>query len=494
VGGESGTLDGLGRHKDPVTDAVGSEKPGAARAVAYLRARSWQRILEAVRSRYISLGRPGGTAYVEAPSDEETSAVRDFFGKRPRIDGKGRLCVRLAQLEAQLQASRFSCSLRECLEAYFDAPVITRPEREDRASRDWEQFIQDVDQLLQAHDGLPDASDSRGLSPAAVWWEQAVHDPDSSTLAFVRSHWQPGEENRSLILAVTQVGRALNALSAGSRPAPGYRLAIFASRVCGNPHALDGRTLAGRLLERAILDTVPGAGDLVATTTSSAHQRDLLLGCIGLQRDDLSSTVLAWGLEPVKDEHPDIARSLSALRQSRSVVAFPLWEINRWKGIRATDERAYVVENPAVFGYLVEAALDAGQPRTVICTSGQLSVAGVTLLDKLAAEETTILYSGDFDAGGLGIAAGVLGRYRSCARAWRLDVPSYYAAVAARGHRKLGSQDRRRLQQFSSTFPELVRVMLSTGQKAYQESLVDLLREDLCREKTVVNPNGGRLE
>lgn len=459
------------------------ETPGATAAAAYLRSRPWERILDAVRERYISLGRPGGTALVPQPSGGEIAAVRDFFGRPPKIDAAGSLRVPLAQLDERLRASRFGCSLHQCLEAYYDASLITRSEQRNRESNEWDAFVAELTDRLEL---LADATGSPSALNPVTWWKQTMGNPQSTTMPFIRSHWRPCESNTALFEAVLQVGRALAALCSGMEaPTDSQRLPIFANRVCGDPHAFDSHTLAGRLLERAILDTQPGAGALADTTSSPTHRRDLLLSCVGLQRDDLSSTVLAWGLSPGPGNDPSIARSLLALRESRSIVAFPLWEINRIRDMQATGGCVYVVENPAVFGHLVEAAIEADVgTRALICTSGQLSVAALALIDKLVAGGATLLYSGDFDVGGLAIAAGILARYPAQSRPWHMDVPGYREALARAGRQAFSAKERQRLERLEGSFPELTRKMLATEEKAYQEGLFERLRQDFL-ERTV---------
>ena len=86
-------------------------------------------------------------------------------------------------------------------------------------------------------------------------------------------------------------------------------------------------------------------------------------------------------------------------------------------------------------------------------------------------------YSGDFDPEGLEIASTVLSRYPGQARAWRLSVADYERAATsgmpAQSERLPG------LDRLAAVFPELVSVMRERRRWGYQESLIDLLLDDV---------------
>jgi uncharacterized protein (TIGR02679 family) len=140
------------------------------------------------------------------------------------------------------------------------------------------------------------------------------------------------------------------------------------------------------------------------------------------------------------------------------------------RGARARAGIVFVVENPAVFSSLQGAA------ATLACANGHLSLAALKLLDVLVEGGATLRYSGDFDAGGLTIAQGLLRRYGDQVRLWRMDVASYEAALAPGATRP----DPALMQSLRGAFPELVDRILEGG-VAYQEALLNLLAKDIHR-------------
>ncbi|MDB4895129.1 MAG: hypothetical protein JWN15_1391 [Firmicutes bacterium] len=181
--------------------------------------------------------------------------------------------------------------------------------------------------------------------------------------------------------AVRAVGRALAGL-------PVWRgdselLAVFAAAVTGDPHAFDAGEPAGLLVEHALGEQFERPADGLRPNEARA----LLLGRAGLQVDQVSSTVLVAHVAAATlagVEHPMVA----AMTACGGAWAVTLGEVRRWSGVRAHRNRAYVVENPPVFEWLLRRLAGEAPERraTLICSGGFLSAASVTLLDLLVGE------------------------------------------------------------------------------------------------------------
>lgn len=414
-----------------------------SKAAEYFRQRPFGRIMELLRKRFVELSDTGGTVALPEPTREEATALRDFFGSLPKKKADGSVVLSLREFDEELRfRSAFPCTLREAMEAYFGEVIVTRKEAQASEAAQWDCFLERMSVSAPAE-----------LLPF---------------LADVRSDWKqhgPAMEE-SLLL----VFRAVVSLPA--RRGASERLPVFANRVAGDPHAFDPDRLAGRLLVRALAAVLPIAA---AGTESDAAWRGMLLAAAGLDRDDVSSTVLAVGLV---GEDP----LLRAARETGASLAYPLRTVQGWMAVRAHRGVAFVVENPAVFGAFLDRWRDAGvaptEWPTVICTSGQLSAAAVVLLDRLVKGGTGIRYSGDFDIGGLRIARGLLRQYGAAIRLWRMDAEAYRLAVAE-GGRPLKDTELRALAGLSAEFPDLVRQIEQVGQAGYQEALTGSLWEDL---------------
>jgi uncharacterized protein (TIGR02679 family) len=151
---------------------------------------------------------------------------------------------------------------------------------------------------------------------------------------------------------------------------------------------------------------------------SAAQWRREAWASAGLLKDDLSSTVLTLNLRgtPALDWMVDSGEpavlTLRSLTGRAPVASVP------------TPCDVYVCENPTVLSGASSTLGPACPP--MVCLQGQPSAAALTLLRDLSTSGAHLLYHGDFDWGGMRIAAALA---RSVPwRAWRYTAADYRAA------------------------------------------------------------------
>jgi len=197
-------------------------------------------------------------------------------------------------------------------------------------------------------------------------------------------------------------------------------LGAVASSVTGDAHALDD----GRPLSAVVLRGVAAARGEPAPETVA--DRRALWASVGVTTDQVSGTVLTWGLRPSGDDPWSV--SLRARADLGLVTHLTVQELTTpaTADVALTRPGAVVsvCENPQV----LQAAARAGAAAPLVCTSGNPSTAGWLLLDRLVAGGADVRYHGDFDWPGAAIAARVLARG---ARPWRMGAADYERAVTA---------------------------------------------------------------
>lgn len=208
--------------------------------------------------------------------------------------------------------------------------------------------------------------------------------------------------------AVDTVCRVLEAATE-----PGVRSrAEIAARVLGPAHSLDRGTPARRWVGTALA---------LRAGVSDRDDPDLWSDA-GLPGDLVSAPVLTWAL-PLRGDGPAVA-----VRAATSAGApAPLTMLTLRDLLVDVPPGTVVlsVENPR----LLEAAVQRGIRRPVICTFGHPTRAVVLLVRALVAAGAEVRHHGDVDPDGLAITArladglGVL--------PWRMTVADYAAALAA---------------------------------------------------------------
>jgi uncharacterized protein (TIGR02679 family) len=341
--------------------------------------------VDRVRQRMVR-GRPlTGSVTLSDPDESQRRTADRLLGRAPRSSGS--LSIRLATVDEILRRSGVSSDGLAAAVVALTGPVVLHAETRNREERAWEEAYAPL--------GILDGELAR-------WTERIRSD------GFVRRLARTPEAAGPLVEAAVRALRALPASPPTSR-------ATFAARNLSGAHALDdGTPLAALVLSgiRCLTGFPDGSG---------AQWRREAWASAGLLKDDLSSTVLTLNLRgtPFLDWMADAGEpavlTLRSLTRSAPVASI------------STTGTVHICENPAVLSAAADTLGPACPP--MVCLQGQPSAAALTLLRDLSMRGVRLLYHGDFDWGGVRIAAALA---RSVPwRPWRYTAAHYRAAVTA---------------------------------------------------------------
>ena len=123
---------------------------------------------------------------------------------------------------------------------------------------------------------------------------------------------------------------------------------------------------------------------------------------------------------------------------------------------------------------LLDALQQSNKVVPLLCLHGQMKTASWALLDRLAASGAVFLYSGDFDPEGLIIAQKLRQRYERV-KLWHFSADEYQKTKNYLTEGRL-----KRLQGICDIeLQPLVKLMQAWKCAFYQESLIDILLEDV---------------
>ncbi len=387
-------------------------------------------LVERARRR-LERGQPlTGAVSLAAPSPAERAAAERLLGRTP---GAGRaLTVRLDAVDAVLVRSGVSPEGLEAAVTALTGRVVPLDEVRRSEEHAWEEVYASL--ALLAED----------LPRYAAWAARVRHD------GLVRRLARTPTAARPLLEQTVRVLRELPV-------EPARSLSVFAADVLGSAHALDDGTPVATLAlsgARALTGHPEGAG---------AAWRRAAWASAGLLRDDVSSTVLTLNLRG----NP----ALDWMADAGEPCVLTLRELAR-RPPRTAPPVVHICENPAV----LSAAADVHGPdgRPLVCVQGQPSAAALTLLKHLHATGAAFRYHGDFDWGGLRIAATLMRHVPW--RPWRYTAVDYREGVAA------GSAAARPLSGNpapSPWDPDLAAALAEHGTRIEEEAVLDLLLADL---------------
>ena len=445
----------------------------------------YDRLLHAVKERYVQLGRIGGTVTLRNLSGQDQQDLAAFLGKS--FLREEQVKIALQDFLKAFQIGRFrEVTLSELLETYFAEQLITKAERQETWQKEWEELFYSLSaeyphELCQRW--LSELANRHGIGYRLIYRkfneERERLDPTERLPDNVIDGLP--EENRDR-LQEAGTGLAENNARASLKADLGIvckaltnlpvhekkvvRLPIFASKITTDPHGFDAWTDRGKLFRSALatvfLEPLPRSGEEVT----------LLYQKAGILKGDIASYVTTYGLLAYRAAalHPLWQGALDA-DEILQVTLENLFCVDR---VVSPGGRVYVLENPAVFSELVESV--AGNQHAFICSSGQLSLASLVLLDHLAKEGVEIFYAGDFDPEGLGIAQRLIDRYPTNLVLWHYSIEDYRKAlsevdISETSLSKLGKIENGHLAAIQDE-------MLRLKKAGYQE----LLLEEMVRE------------
>lgn len=339
--------------------------------------------------------------------------------------------------------------LKDVLECYFGTTIQTKREVRDQIDAC----------ILRVTDEAAAAVQSR----LCRRWLDELSNGHGEGYGMIRKALAENED--AVRRSVLQACKSIDWLE--RHPDERIRLAVLSAYATSDPHALDINTLGGKLFLHLL--SMRAGTELPA----GAEERAALYYNCGILCDSISSLVTQVGVRLYTDaeEHP--AYRAFRLRNEAGTLT-----LTNLAGLTAGDSpsgKAYLVENQMVFTQLCDQAAHFHSP--LICTSGQLTIAVIRLLDLLVSSGTDLFYSGDFDGKGLSIALQLLARYPDCLHLWHMTAADYAQCCS---EVRLSEKSRALLKNCVDTvLAPAAEAVGRNGCDGYQELLLPQLQADL---------------
>lgn len=341
---------------------------------------------------------PDGSIRLAGCTAAEREALSLLLGRRITT---GTAVIRLADLDSRLRSTAAGCGLTRAVEqlglALTDRRAARDTGRQARAA------------LWTAAEAAVAASPLAGQDWVSGWLDDLRRTGVLGRLA--------AQDAATVLQQAIQVLGLLRSDQGGE--AASYGRGELATRVTGTAHGLDDDTALSRLVLRGLARAMGGE------PPEHAPDRRALWRAAAVVPDEVSSTVLTYGLRPVGQGWRE--RALRERADHHAETHLTLRELRELDVVPPPDTQVYVCENPRV----VEAAAEARCAGVLVCTSGSASTVVLELLDTLAAAGLRLRYHGDFDWPGIALANRVIRRYS--ALPWRMAAEDYeQLAVQAR--------------------------------------------------------------
>lgn len=395
--------------------------------------RGFDRMMKKMKEKYHSFEREApGTIVIEKPSQTEKEALSGFMKKD--YSRNKNISINLRKFQERLDETRFSgATVKEILEKYFGGEIISNQEQKRREKQDLQDFMQNIKDYCKCTETV-DIIDEM-LSKTA------------DELARIKREYHRDKQNLEI-----ELKKAINAIE--NLPEKQESLPIFAAKVNGDPHSLDRNRLAGQIFLKLLI----AKNELVMKQRSGCGVDDYEEDCCriedGYEEDCYKKTGIElkhtlredvykeevkpkdFNVENRKKHRNDteeiaeiyynnnilidemsnmvLVRNLIALKRGQvhkgwkafydkhEAMQVTLYNLSQVDEVKVGLGKCLIVENPGVFANIIQD--EELKEIPMVCTYGQVKLAGIILLRKLVEEGVELYYSGDIDPEGMQIA------------------------------------------------------------------------------------------
>lgn len=376
----------------------------------------YKKLFDALQKKYASLGHMGGIMKLTGLSFDEKNDLGGFFKKD--FGDKKDVKISFALMEKALKQSKFaSLSWEEILTAYFGEPLIINKQEKEKENNNKNAFFEKC--ILYLEQNYNDVQIVKSIS---AWFVNTWKQNGKGNQIFIKMYNNDSKDKESSYIFIKKLFKAFASLPYLENKT--LTLPVFAAKTTGNPHFFDQTTSACRLLLSFIesLSII----NIEAKELSQTEYTESIFYQAGILKDNVSNMCLAYGIHGNKKDG-SIHKGIEGYYNEKEPMQLTLKTLstleNIWAGEKHKDlgiEKIYIVENPAVFSYLVETYPN----KTFICGNGQFKLAFYITLELLG-DRYPLYYAGDFDADGLLIAQKLKKRYPSQVILWGYNTEYY---------------------------------------------------------------------
>ena len=405
----------------------------------------WKRLFRGFWEKYRSYGVFSGTVVLRGLSMEEIEGLEGFFGKS--FHGKKSASISAERFSKALALSRFSeMEPVRILELFFQEKLIGK--REERLAEEQQQE-QILEELKEQYRG----------TPACEMVTELVYVVKNCRIKDLQ------EWKKRLWLGAEIINQF------PSRENKVMYLAVFATKITGNPHAFDANTKQGSFLYQLVQAYLEKKGILPEQSDIfPAFFRQRCFLSVGLLLDDISNYTMISGVR-VQKKDGSLHDGLEGFFAEGDMVQIPLAVLSQWNKMICVDDTIYIVENPSVFADICKRK---DKKVSCMCMNGQPRLAGLIALDLLAESDTTVYYAGDLDPEGLLIAQKISCYYKGDFHYWHMTVDDYRKS---RSSETISEKRLKSLERITDVrlFP-VVEQMRREQVAGYQEKLLEDLK------------------
>lgn len=420
---------------------------GSQKWAAYLKTKQVKRLMIELKKKWISNGHLTGKIALNNISNEEKRDIEGIMG----IHFSNSLNAKDFE-SAIIQNPVFGDSdFKEIIELYFGTKLITSKEKKLIKKNEDELFFESLKKILddinaneQLYNWLIEMQTNKCFGYNSLQRLRKTKPNDTLTIC-------------------SNVFKGINEINQNI-----YPIAIFASKISGNPHFLDRNSGDGSTLFVSILAYI--FEEDYPTDSKSWYE---LLEKANLIKDEIAGNLAIYNVQLLKDNTAHQGAYWCYKYKQPFMLAY--CNLNDIDKAITDNNLVYVVENEMVFTTLQKEIKDTN--TALICTSGQPSLTAQKLIELLVKGNNRIFYSGDIDPEGLGICDRLWKKYPNNITPWLMDKNDYLASIS---NEDVSSQRLTLLDKIENPILKETSILLKENKKAaYQENMISTFIDQL---------------
>lgn len=420
---------------------------GSQKWAVYLKTKQVKRLMIELRKKWVSNGHLTGKITLNNISDEEKRDIEGIMG----IHYSNSLNAKDFE-SAIIQNPVFGdADIKEILEIYFGTKLITSKEKKLIKKNEDEFFFESLRKIL----------DDINANEQLYNW--LIELQTNKSFGYITLQRLRKTKPNDTLTICSSVFKGINEINENI-----YPIAIFASKISGNPHFLDRNSGDGSTLFVSILAYI--FKEDYPTDSKSWYE---LLEKANLIKDEIAGSLAIYNVNLLKNnENHQGAYWCYKYKQPFMLAYCNLADVDK----ATTDNNlVYVVENEMVFTTLQKEIKDTN--TALICTSGQPSLTAQKLIELLVKGNNRIFYSGDIDPEGLGICDRLWKKYPNNITPWLMDKNDYLASIS---NEEVSNQRLGLLDKIENPVLKETSILLKENKKAaYQENMISIFIDQL---------------
>lgn len=369
------------------------------------------RVLEKFIRKYESYGDVSGRVVLSKVSIEERDVLEGFFQKN--YHGKKQVGITAQDLKNALKNSRFAeISPQRLLEIYINTDLYSKAEVKQQ---ELEKRMQVFQQVEKQYEGS-----------IAVEWLNAMQNTKQYGFTYLQNAYREQEGRMCVVKELLCLGCDMVNQFPVRRNQQEY-LAVFATRITGNPHAFDEKNPHGKyllqILQWEMSQVCDGGNTAIHEQFRSLEKQRLYLN-VGILQDDISNYATVSGVRAIT-KSGEYHQGMEGFLAEGDSVQVPLAVLATWSKVICPNQTLYIVENPSIYANLVD---KWGGDKAIFCINGQPKLSSLVFLELLEYEKVHVYYWGDFDPEGLLIAQRIKNYYQGVFSYWNMSLEDYKAS------------------------------------------------------------------